>query len=119
MRMSSFLEKFAAYGGDVDGVMDRFMEDEELLMTCLKQFVDADEMEVLKDDIEKKDYKHAFETAHALKGVTGNLGLTPLYDTVCVLVESLRAGIYDHVDEQFNAVEEKRKEFVVAYEQMK
>ena len=34
----------------------------------------------------------AFEAAHTLKGVTGNMGLTPLYDAVCTIVEPLRTG---------------------------
>ena len=40
----------------------------------------------------KKNYKEAFEAAHSLKGVLGNLSLTPLYDKVCEITELLRAG---------------------------
>ena len=36
------------------------------------------------------DAKEAFEAAHALKGVVGNLALTPLYTPVCELTELLR-----------------------------
>ena len=39
----------------------------------------------------KKNYKEAFEAAHSLKGVLGNLSLTPLYDKVCKMTELLRA----------------------------
>ena len=116
--MSSFTEKFAAYGADVEGVMDRFMEDEELLLSCLDQFVEEDEIPALKESLEKQDYSQAFEIAHAMKGVTGNLGLTPLYTATCELVESLRAHVYDHVEEQFETVRNKREEFVSAYEKM-
>ena len=34
--------------------------------------------------------KAAFEAAHTLKGVSANLGLTDLYDSVFPLVEELR-----------------------------
>ena len=37
------------------------------------------------------DLKTAFESAHALKGVLGNLSLTPLYDKVSEITELLRA----------------------------
>ena len=117
--MSLFTEKFALYGADVEGVMDRFMEDEELLISCLDQFVEEDELQKLKECLDKKDYDEAFEVAHALKGVTGNLGLIPLYTATCELVESLRAHVYTHVEEQFENVKRKREEFVNAYEQMK
>ena len=33
---------------------------------------------------------HAFEAAHALKGVLGNLSLTPLYEPVQEITELLR-----------------------------
>lgn len=117
--MSAFLEQFAAYGADVEGVMDRFMEDEELLMVCLDQFVADDEIEQLKEQMGKQDYEQAFEVAHALKGVSGNLGLTPLFEATCVLVESLRHKVYDHVAEELDEVVKQREEFVKAYEQMK
>ena len=38
------------------------------------------------------DRQAAFEAAHALKGVLGNLSLTPLYRPVETLTELLRAG---------------------------
>ncbi|MCR4956897.1 MAG: Hpt domain-containing protein [Lachnospiraceae bacterium] len=117
--MSAFLDKYVAYGGDAEGVMDRFMGDEELLETCLDQFVAGDDFEVLKGTIEKQDFNAAFECAHALKGVVGNLGITPLYNTICVLVEELRAHDYTRVDEHLADVIAKQEEFVVAYEGMK
>ncbi|SFQ16198.1 Hpt domain-containing protein [Lachnospiraceae bacterium XBB1006] len=117
--MSTFLEKFTAYGADVDGVMDRFMEDEDLLMMCLDQFVADDEVTQLEEYMGKEDYKQAFEVAHALKGVTGNLGLTPLFNATCTLVESLRHEQYANVNEELRTVVQKREEFVKAYEDMK
>ncbi|MBR5658308.1 MAG: Hpt domain-containing protein, partial [Lachnospiraceae bacterium] len=41
--------------------------------------------------IGERDLKGAFEAAHALKGVLGNLSLTPLYEIVCEITELLRA----------------------------
>ena len=36
------------------------------------------------------DYRQGFEAAHALKGVLGNLSLTPLYERISALTELLR-----------------------------
>ncbi|SHK83420.1 Hpt domain-containing protein [Fibrobacter sp. UWH4] len=44
----------------------------------------------LKDSIAAKDLKAAFEAAHALKGVLGNLSLTPLYTSIVEITELLR-----------------------------
>ncbi len=116
--MSELMDRFSSYGGDVDGVMDRFMGDEELFIGCLAQFAQSDELDTLEECVMREAYEEAFEAAHALKGVTGNLGLTPLFDKVCVLVEALRAHDYSNVKEQLNDVLDGRKEFVAVYEEM-
>jgi len=42
--------------------------------------------------VESGDRKEAFEAAHSLKGVLGNLSLTPLYELTSEMTELLRAG---------------------------
>ena len=48
-------------------------------------------MQKLGAALANRDYTAAFEAAHTLKGVVGNMGLTPLYEAVCVIVEPLRS----------------------------
>ncbi len=45
----------------------------------------------LNEAIGQNDKKAAFEAAHALKGMLGNLSLTPLVDPVTEITELLRA----------------------------
>ena len=47
--------------------------------------------EKLKDAIEAGDLDAAFDAAHALKGVMGNVSLTNLFEPVCAMTEDLRA----------------------------
>lgn len=42
--------------------------------------------------MEEKDVSGAFEAAHALKGLTGNLSLKELYRQTGILTEDLRRG---------------------------
>ena len=44
----------------------------------------------LKNALETGDLENAFLAAHALKGVLGNLSLTPLYTKVVEITELLR-----------------------------
>ncbi|MCR5102824.1 MAG: Hpt domain-containing protein, partial [Butyrivibrio sp.] len=37
-----------------------------------------------------KNYDEAFNVAHAIKGVAGNLALTPLFDEISDMTEHLR-----------------------------
>lgn len=45
----------------------------------------------MKEAVEAGDLKSAFEAAHGLKGVLGNLSLTQRYDPVAEITELLRA----------------------------
>ena len=53
----------------------------------------------------KKDADAAFRHAHTLKGLTANMGLTPLHDLVVRIVEPLRGGLYsDELLEIYNTM---------------
>lgn len=97
-------KRMKEYGADLAGVSERFMGDWSLYEQCLLMFCDDDAFDALGAALEKQDCKAAFEAAHALKGVSGNLGLTPLYAAVCAAVESLRAGTLAGVPEQYRII---------------
>lgn len=83
-------EKLSRYGADMEGVDERFFGDAELYEDCLRIFFEDKNFALLGDAAEKNDAAGAFPAAHALKGVAGNLGLTPLYKAVCKMVEAVR-----------------------------
>ena len=62
--------------------------------------------------LEAHDLKEAFEAAHALKGIAGNLALDPIYDAVCEIVEPLRAGEDKDYSEGYRKVMEARDRLV-------
>ncbi len=99
--MGRLLDILDQYDGDVEGVCDRFLGDEELLLQCLLQFAKDQGFQLFETAIMEKEYQQAFEYAHGLKGVTGNLGLTPLYDELCKVVENLRAENYGNIQDDF------------------
>lgn len=90
--MLGFRETFEAYGADYDTTMARFMGNEKLYIKLLNMLFQDPNLQKLGDSIEAGDLTAAFEAAHTLKGVTANLGLTPFYEAVCVVVEPLRAN---------------------------
>lgn len=69
-------------------------------------------MGLLGAAIENQEWRAAFEAAHTLKGVTGNMGLDPLYDAVCNIVEPLRlddgqtdyAALYQIIRQEYEKV---------------
>ena len=79
-------------GVNVDEALERFMGNEELLVRFLKKFANDSSYQSLKKAMSEQNYKDAFEAAHALKGVCGNLSIAKLFELVCKEVELLRGG---------------------------
>lgn len=104
METADLMKKLAAYGADTQGVMERFLGDAELFETCLDLFLADSNFERLGEALEGADYQKAFEAAHGLKGVAGNLGLTPAYNAICEIVEALRTERYEQLDRLYQRV---------------
>ena len=88
--MADILDVLEDWGCDIDEGLERLGGDEDFYETLLSGFVQENSMNELALAMETGDYRRAFEAAHGLKGDTGNLSLTPLYEAVCSLVEDLR-----------------------------
>ncbi|MEG1632618.1 MAG: Hpt domain-containing protein [Oscillospiraceae bacterium] len=99
--MGTMLEKLNEYGADVQGAMERFLGDEELYEACFMVFLADEAFPLLGEALALKDYTQAFEAAHTLKGVAGNMGLTPIYNLICGIVDALRAKDYSDLQTQY------------------
>lgn len=99
--MGEFREIFEVYGVDYNSTMARFMGKEAMYLKFLDMLFKDDNLEKLGTALEQQDYEAAFAAAHTLKGVVGNMGLTPLFNAVCAIVESLRKR---EVPEDYNVL---------------
>ena len=88
--MELFKELFESYGADYETTMSRFAGNEKFYLRVLGMLPNDKSMENLGRTIKNGDMAGAFEAAHTLKGVAGNLGLTPLFEAVFAIVEPLR-----------------------------
>lgn len=88
--MGEFKNLFEAYGGDYQATMARFLDNEAMYLKFLPKLFQDDSLHKLGDALDAGNLSDAFTAAHTLKGVAGNLGLTPLYESVCAIVEPLR-----------------------------
>lgn len=107
--MTGLNEELYRYGVNLSEVMERFINDEELYYDCLYSFIDDPSFESLGDTLRAKEYEAAFEHAHALKGVAGNLGLYPLLNVICDIVEPLRNHEYSNLEQQYREVLTERE----------
>ena len=88
--METIRDIFKTYGMDYEITMKRFGGNEALYLRILEMLPKDGSVERLGIAIRDNDMETAFEAAHTLKGVVGNLGLTSLFAAVCAIVEPLR-----------------------------
>ena len=87
------LEELNTLGVDTSEGLDRVMEDRELYAMMLGMFLDAvREHDITPDDFDSGDMDALIQKVHTLKGVTGNLALTPLFEGYVETLGLLRAG---------------------------
>ncbi|WP_408070548.1 Hpt domain-containing protein [Butyrivibrio sp. JL13D10] len=80
------------FGADTAEGLARCLDDEEFYLELIPEALERERYEELKSLLEEKKNQEAFEAAHALKGVLGNLALTPIYEPASKMTELLRTG---------------------------
>lgn len=89
----SLLEELKDLGVDVDDGLDRVMGDSSLYEMMLGMFIDSvNGNPVQPPDFDGGDLTELTERVHMLKGVTGNLAMTPLFTRYTEVLGLLRAG---------------------------
>lgn len=91
--MADLKEVFQKYGANYETTMTRFMGNEQIYLKILAMLPQDENLRKLDQALQADDYSAAFDAAHTLKGIAGNLGLTHLYQAVCAIVEPLRTGV--------------------------
>lgn len=88
----SLLEELKTLDVDVDGGLKRINGNETLYIKLLGSFTKSVVTYKVDADFDGNDYNDIIEKAHAIKGVSGNLSITPVYEAYTKIVDLLRAG---------------------------
>lgn len=107
------IDALKEYGANVDEGLGRCMGNEALYLKLVSTIPNEEKFSKLTESLESNDLDSAFENAHALKGVTGNLALTPLYDPLVEITELLRSRTemdYTNLKELINSKKEELEE---------
>ena len=84
------IDMLTVYGANTEEGLNRCMNNESFYLRMVKMIPGDGNFQKLYDAIEAGDLDTAFEAAHALKGSTGNLALTPIFAPVSEITELLR-----------------------------
>jgi HPt (histidine-containing phosphotransfer) domain-containing protein len=93
---SEFITALESIGADVKSALSRMLNKEEMYKKFLRKFREDTNILSLKELIESnetlsaQDSEKVFHYAHTIKGVTGNLGLTDLYNESSYICEATR-----------------------------
>ena len=84
------IELLQNLGANTKDGLGRCLNNETMYLKFVNMALEDANFERLSRAIAADDRHDAFEAAHALKGVLGNLSLTPLYETASEMTELLR-----------------------------
>lgn len=112
----SLLNDIQALGADTDDALRRFMNNSALYEKMLKKFPASASEQNVKACFEVNDFEAAVAKAHTLKGVTGNLSLTPLYKAYTDIVAALRAGNNTEAESLLNDILPIQEQYISCIE---
>lgn len=87
----SLLQELNALGVDTDEALDRINGNISLYERMIVKFADMMKNSTVRPDFDFNNYADTIEAAHAIKGVSGNLSITPIYEAYTEIVRLLRA----------------------------
>jgi len=91
-------------GLDCTEMIEKFMDSEEMFLKFFKKFFTAADSVVqeLSAAIAADDHSAIENRAHALKGLSGNIGLNGVYNPAKKIVDDVRAGQYSFYKDDFS-----------------
>ena len=92
------------FGADTDAGLGRCLGNEAMYLRFVGMALKDPAFERLPEAAASGDLASAFEAAHSLKGVVGNLAITPLYDALSDITELLRARTEMDYSEKLDAI---------------
>ncbi len=110
---------YAAMGGDLEGVRGRLLTDDRI-RKFVGIFLEDKSFENLRTSLDEGNIAEAFRAAHTMKGISRDLGFTPLFEASSALSDALRpddAGLpaaLEDVPELFHVTEEAYQRTVEA-----
>ena len=105
------LDDLRKYGVNVDEGLARCMNNEDFYLRMVGMLRNEQSFDALEKALAEGNLKAGFEAAHSLKGVLGNLAITPILEPVQEITELLRAETDMDYSELLATINQKKDEF--------
>lgn len=105
-------EELSANDVNVKDGLDRLLNNQELYERLLKKLPEAISQNEVLTFIDSGDITTAINNAHTIKGVTGNLSITPLFQAYTEIVALLRADKVTEARELYIGTQPVQKKII-------
>ncbi len=85
------VDKMKELGCNTAEGLGRCLNNEMFYLNLVQMGLKDENFAKLEEVLKNNDLEKGFEVAHGLKGVIGNLAITPLYNAIGEITEELRA----------------------------
>ena len=96
-----------AAGIDYDAALARFMGKQAIYEKYLGKLPEDAHMDAAWAALEQQDEAELLEQVHAIKGLTGTLGITGLFEQSAAIVALLRAGTREELQEKMTSLKQE------------
>lgn len=101
----SMLEELKKLGVNVEEGLERVMDDEPLYETMLGMYIDKVHSNSIEmEDFDADDLETLIARVHMLKGLTGNLAMTTLFEGYMKVLDYLRTGCAQEAKEEYERI---------------
>lgn len=111
------IEKLNEFGVNTKEGLERCLNNEEFYFRLITRAINDESFSKLKTELENNNLDEAFLIVHSLKGVLGNLSITPMYEIVYELTELLREKKDIDYNVYLNKLLNKREELLTLIEE--
>ena len=109
------IENLKAYGANVEEGVKRCLDDEDFYIDLVISAIPDERIDELEMRINSGDLDKAFEIAHALKGMYGNISITPIYEPISEITEQLRSRNSIDYSQYLQRAKEQKQKLVELY----
>ena len=96
-----------AVGIDYNAALARFMGKQAIYEKYLRKLPEDAHMDAAWTALEQQDDAELLEQVHAIKGLTGTLGITGLFEQSAAIVALLRAGTREGLQEKMTSLKQE------------
>lgn len=105
------IDKLISFGANVEEGLARCVNNEDFYLMLVNKLINDTKIDDLAKQIEDGDLANAFSTSHSLKGLYGNLSISPIYDLLVELTDYLRERKEMDYHPIINELKKKKEEF--------